>query len=485
MRGAAPVTGPPGALLGLPAGLADAPADVVNLRYAVAIVAIAWAALLSRGRLRLAWLAGVCCVELVLVFWIAGFGRPYGVLVDPQVTRQAAETSAAALGGDEGALAGEALRRSPATWLASRGVPAHGLIALPTLLPLLTVPAIAWLVAAVPRPRADALLAASLWLAFSTAQSEAVRGAGFLPGLWARPWASVAVIVVVACVLTAGRLPGRHAGIAVGLLVVAAWALVPAARPPLPLARRLLVATVDQAPWILLGGWGLARGAPGGAAALVAGGATAFLVLPVFRHVDTWGAEALYRVGLILASAGPLRRLLQAVVDGLLSDRSWRAAWGRPEWVGCGALFLACVPGSFLARWDPGTLDEVALATREPLSSHLGPVFRWVRHNLPPDATCMASPEYAPMVAVLAQRRVLRAPSLGAPADDQRRRRVERMLLAGREPDLLRRYRVQCVVFLDGDQGWLGLDSGDALARAPGLTLLYADAHAKVYGVEP
>jgi hypothetical protein len=477
--------GPPGALLGLPAGLADAPSDAVGLRWALLAVTLAWAALLARGRPWLAWLAGVVFVELVLLFWIASFGRPYGVLVDDEITRVAAETAAAGLGGEEGALAGEPLRRGAATWLARHGLAAERVSVLTTVLPLLTVPALALLVAALPRARMEALFAANLWLAFSTTQAEAVRGAGFLPGLWARPIPSLAVLAVVALTLALGRVRWRGTELALGVFVAGVWAWVPAAGPPPAFADRLLVATVDHAPWLLLGCWGFARGAPGGALALAAGGAAAFLMLPFVRASDTWGAEVLYRVGLVLASAGPLNRILHAVVGALPRGRLWPGALGRLEWTGMAALILAGAPGSFTARWNPGALDPVAFGSRERLSSNLAPVFAWIRRNVPAETSCMASPEYAPMVAVLGQRRVLRAPSLGEAVDDQRRRRAERMLLAGKEGDLLRRYQVGCVVFVDGDQGWLGITTPDQLSRVPGLSLRYADAHARVYGVEP
>ena len=95
----------------------------------------------------------------------------------------------------------------------------------------------------------------------------------------------------------------------------------------------------------------------------------------------------------------------------------------------------------------------------------------------------MASPDYAALVAVVGERRVLRAPELWDPGDDQRRRRAERMLAAGREPDLLRRYQVGCVFFANSDVGWLGTTTREELDRVPGLQLGYADAFTRVYTV--
>jgi hypothetical protein len=111
------------------------------------------------------------------------------------------------------------------------------------------------------------------------------------------------------------------------------------------------------------------------------------------------------------------------------------------------------------------------------------PGLHWLRAHAPPGATCLASPDYAAHVAVIGRRRVLRAPDLWQPADDQRRRRAERMLVAGRELDLARRYEVGCVFFAVSDVGWLGTATADALDAAGTLALGHADAYTRVYRV--
>ena len=85
----------------------------------------------------------------------------------------------------------------------------------------------------------------------------------------------------------------------------------------------------------------------------------------------------------------------------------------------------------------------------------------------------------------LARRRVLRAPELWQPADDQRRRRAERMLVAGREPELLRRYDVGCLFLASGDKGWLGIVSRDGFEALPGFEAGFRDPFVTVYRVAP
>jgi hypothetical protein len=143
------------------------------------------------------------------------------------------------------------------------------------------------------------------------------------------------------------------------------------------------------------------------------------------------------------------------------------------------------LPGSFLAHWNPGKLDPVAFASRDPLPENLMPAMAWIREHVPRDEACVASPDYAPSVAVLGQRRVVRAPSLAITADDQRRRRAERMLVAGREPELRRRYAIGCLVFASGDEGWLGLRVRDDLDGLTGLQPVYRDRYVWIYRPRP
>jgi hypothetical protein len=302
-----------------------------------------------------------------------------------------------------------------------------------------------------------------------------------LTGLWGRPGSSLLLVTVVVAVLACSHLRSRRAALAAGTAVVAlsaaAW---PSGASPAA-GERVLLALVDPSPWIFFAAWGLAHTAPPAAWALVAGGGGLFLFGPAWG-ADAWGPHAMYRLGLFLAAARPLRLLLRFA--GTALARSARRGLRRPpERLALALALAAGVPGSFLARWEPAKLDPLAAAAREPLSRNLQPAIEWLRANVPAEDTCLASPEYAPAVAVLAGRRVLRAPALAIPADDQRRRRTERMLVAGREPDLLRRYRIGCLFVAAGEQTWLGLSSRDRVDTLPGLTLGYRDGYASVYRV--
>ena len=167
-----------------------------------------------------------------------------------------------------------------------------------------------------------------------------------------------------------------------------------------------------------------------------------------------------------------------------MPERVRHAVAVTPERFVFAVLLAATLPGCFAARWNPAALDPVVTASQSPLSTNLLPGLDWLRAHTPPEATCVASPDYAALVAVLGQRRVLRAPELWDPADDQRRRRAERMLVAGREPDLLRRYQLGCVFFASGDVGWLGTTAPDGLDGVGGLRLGYADTYTRVYLVD-
>jgi hypothetical protein len=248
-------------------------------------------------------------------------------------------------------------------------------------------------------------------------------------------------------------------------------------------ADRALALTFDQGPWLLLAAYGLARGAPPAAWSLMAGGGA--LYLAGAAAADTWATHAAYRMGLILAATGPVLELARHATALLVPERGWLAASSAPERFGFAAFLALALPGGFAARWNPTTLDPVAAASQGPLSANLQPGLAWIRTHVPEEATCLAGPSYAAQVAVFGRRRVLRAPELWSPADDQRRRRTERMVLAGRERDLLRRYQVGCLFFGSGDEGWLGVVSREELDRVPALGVGYRDPYVTVYGVMP
>ena len=93
-----------------------------------------------------------------------------------------------------------------------------------------------------------------------------------------------------------------------------------------------------------------------------------------------------------------------------------------------------------------------------PLSGETVEVMSWIDRETPKDAVVLASPDYAPTVAVMAGRRVLRAPSLSQPVDEWRRLRAESAVLEGRDPrKYVARYGVTFVLVAPNEFGEYGL----------------------------
>jgi hypothetical protein len=497
--------------LGLPPGWPDVLADVAAGRYALVAIATLWAALLARSRPVLSLLAGIAFVEAALGFWILAFGRPYGLFEDASATRRAAEISIAAStqASGESFIAGERAAASAWGLVARSGLlPPHLLTLLPTLLPLVVVPAVAALVHFLGTPRETAQLAALLWLAASSGDLDTLRGSGFVPGLWARPAASALLVVFVALVLAIGRSRTRPSWTTLLIAAAACGSLfLPAAGAPPGLADAILLLTLDQGPWIFLGLLGLRRRLAGRdeerparpqaalrldprgegsvARGLVIAGGLGVLACALLPHADPWASHAIYRLGLILSAAGPL--------DDLATRAG--AALARPAWLrghardtralGSALLLLLLAPGSFLAWWDPTRLDPLAKASLDPLPANLTAAMEWIRVQTPPDAVFLASPDYAPFVAVLGGRRLLRCPSLALAHDEAARVRAEAPILAGREPAAWTRpYRVRYVFIAPGDFRARGVKGPEDLEGRPRLRLRYADAHRfRVYEV--
>jgi len=476
----------PGELLGIPAGVPDLLAEVAALRYVLVLLAMAWALLVARTRPWLGLLAGIVFFVIATGFWVAGLGRPYGLLTDPAATRRAAEvTVAGATGGSEGFL----VNTEPPGWgavrLARLGVPPSWLLLAPSFLPLLVPPLVALLVHAWGHPREDAARAALLWLAFGTGHLDAVRGLGLLPELWARPAGAVLFVAAVAALLLAWRWERvrRMWPLAAGLLVLAVTS-VPAQPPPGPGAA-VLALTLDQSLWLWIGAYGLARGAAGPARALAAAGAATVLLaaaVPAWG-LDAWTGHALYRLGLFLAAAGPAGALCGRLGEWLRGGRAWLDV--PAERLGLAAVLAAGVPGAFVTWWDPLVMDPVVEESRSVLPAPLTAAADWIRRETPPQAVFVAGPDHAPAVAALGGRRVLRAPTLTTPSDEGERRRLEQRLLEGQTPRrALIRYGITHLFVAPGDNADRGFASPEALASAPYLRLRYRDAKGyRVYEV--
>jgi hypothetical protein len=462
---------------GSPLGPPDLVSLVAPLRYVLVLLAGFWALRIARGRSSGALGVGITFVGVAAGFWVFSLGRPYGLLVDAEATRRAALVAVAGATGraDEGFLVGEEAASSWAS-LAARGVPAAVLHWIPTVLPLLLLPAVGLLIGLLWKARDRAAVAALLWLAFSTGDLDTLRGAGVLGGLWTHPAPALAAVGLLAVVLVSGRLLPPTAGVGVSLaLVIGGGVVLLRGATSWGAAGALQLLTLDSVPWSPLAAFGLRRRPDGASLALVVGGAALVLAGALGAPIDGWGAHLLYRLGILLAASGPVAELA-ARAGALGSWPSW--AGTDPARRGLAALVLVAVPGCFLTWWNPRHLDPVAERSLEPLSRPLLRVAIWIREETPPTAVFLASADYAPSVAALAGRRVLRAPTLATPSDDERRLRLERALIAihGRAPEaLLRRYGLTHVLVAPGDFREHGLAGPEDLAARGGFRLRYAD----------
>jgi hypothetical protein len=478
----------PADLLGLPA--ADLVHDVALFRYVMVVLAVAWALVVARAKPVVAVASGGLYALVAAGFWVTLLGRPYGLFADPAVTRRVAECAvAAASGGWEGILSGEPARGIGA-WLGRHGIAPPLLMLGPTLLAPLVVPVVGQLLYHFWSRRDRAWVGALLWLAFASGDLDALRGPALLPGLWAHPLGALGFVATAGLVLVGTRDPRGRRWVVAGMAVFAAWlgaglfwAAVGESVTPLgPFARASLV-TLDQGLWLPLGWYGLLRrGEPASRALVLAG--LALFVLPL--GVEPWGPLALYRLGLILAAAAPAAELC-TFAGRRLKEAQARLAEIPDVRVGAAAALLALAPGSFPVWWPPVQLDAVFAESLDPVPTTVAEVADAVRAHTPPSAVVLAGREYAPAVAALAGRRVLRAPALAPAPDDGARWKAEERTLAGR-PDApaARPYGVTHVLMAIGDFAEHGLTSPEELASLPGFELVWQHAEGiRLYAVRP
>lgn len=462
----------PGALLGLPEGVPDPLVHLAAFRYVICGLALAWAAVVWKARRPWWTAAGMAWVVVAVGFWTLSFGRAYGLLEDREITVRSARIAVVGYaGGQEGVLSGEDLPESAWTTWAARGVSPQFLQLLPTFLPLLTLPLLGLLAHLLWARRAIAAYGALLWLAFATGELETLRGLGLAGGLWGRPDVAIALPLLVAAVLGLARLrfAGRAWPLIAAALVVAAGAL-PALAPRLMLADALMLLTLDQGAWLFLGVYGLLRRGDAAARALTVAGAVLVTAHGAGAPTDAFTGHALYRLGLLLGAA-PL------VADLCERAGRWLASRFRrldASSAGAAALMALLVPGSFLAWWDPTKIDSVAGASVPGLAGALYEVTDWIRNETPPSAVVLASGDYAPAVAALGGRRVLRAPTLSQPADEWRRIRAQAAVLEGRDPQkYVARYGVTYVLIAPSEFAEHGLTGPKDLVALDHFRLRY------------
>jgi len=341
----------PADLLGLPAP--DVMNHVALLRWALTALALVWSALVLGRRKLLSLVAGVLFVEAAVGFWVLSLGRPYGLLVNPEITRLEAEASVVAETGraDEGILAASRSVSRAATLLARLPLSRPSRLLLPTLLPLVAPVALGLFVALLWGRRDLAILGGSLWLAFGTGELDALGGGGFITGLWLRPLAALAVLGLVPPILALSRLvPGPGAALWLGLGAAAGLSLVPAAGASPGALGALRWLTLDQGLWLPLGLYGLARSRDAAPRALALGGALALLAAACGASVEAWAGHALYRLGLMLAATGPVVSLATAMGGALAAHPRLAGRGQEPLSLRLGVLFASSEPGSFLPR---------------------------------------------------------------------------------------------------------------------------------------
>jgi hypothetical protein len=473
----------PGALLGLPPGFPSPTADAALLRDALVLLAVAAGLAFAGGLRRLALALAIAWAALAVGFWTLAMARPYGVLVDAGTTAWAAEMSVAAqAGGDDGVLAGE-----PAAHPRWAGLPrragARVVLLAPSVFAIAVLPLAALLIALV-WGRTEAPLAAILWLAAATLEVDLVRGTGLLPVLWARPAAGVALIAALALALAIGRVPARPPTAAVFAIAVTAAiaAFVVSGGARLPLTDAPGVVFLDVVGWVALATFGLRLHRDRAALGLCAGGLTA-LALSAAGLADAVVASALYRAGLVLAATVAIAAAAERIGGAIrvrLAGRAWTP--GAPAWTGL--VLAVLLAGAFPTWWDPVALDPVAEASLEPISPAVAETADWIRRSTDPDAVFIAGEDYAPAVAVLGGRRLLRAPAIATAPDEARRVRLERQVLLGRAPEaLVRRYGVRYALIAPQQFRAHGLPEPWPAERA--FALRYDDKGIRIHEIVP
>lgn len=465
----------PGDLLGLPAP--DLVQDLAAFRYAMVALALAWALIIIRVRPLVATLFGTIHAAAGVTFWTLALGRPYGLLIDPHVTRRVAECAvAAASGGWEGILSGQPAHGIGA-WLGNIGLSPRLCMLGPSLLAPVVVPVIGALLYLFWSRRDRAWVASLLWLAFATGDLDALRGAGVVPGLWSHPIGALGLVATVAAVVLGARDDRRWipVGIAVAVAWIAAaawWGRLGEPVSPTSAVQRVLLVTLDQGLWLPLGWYALLRrGEPASRALALAG--LAMLLMPAPVRIEAWGPHALYRLGLIM-SASALVAEACATLGAALKRRVSVLSEVSDRRLGIAALLVVLAPGSFLVWWHPVQLDPVMAGSLDRVPAVVVEVAEAVRARTPPIAVVMASEEYAPALAALAGRRVLRAPALAQPDDGDARWTVEEKVLAGHTSDrLVQRYGVSHVLVAPGDFVDRGLARPEDLGRRGPYQLIY------------
>jgi hypothetical protein len=239
-------------------------------------------------------------------------------------------------------------------------------------------------------------------------------------------------------------LPG--AAIAAAVAVAAAYAVRGAPLAAADLAGALVL---DPLPWLVLAAFGTARRRDPAASGLVAGGALA-LVLALAGLADPTVAAGLMRVGLVLAAVPAIAAAADALAGRVAVPLGRAGTWTPSAGALLGVAAGVSLAGGFLTWWDPTRLDPIARDSAVPIGDATVEAAEWIAANARPADSVVAGEDFAPAVAALAGRPVLRAPTLRTAPDDDRRLRVERAILSGRVNAIqARRYGLRYLLVSD------------------------------------
>jgi hypothetical protein len=455
---------------------------VAYARDLVALLAFGAAAMEARGRRGVALVVALAAVVAATGFWSVAMRRPYGLLVDPAQTRWAADVMVAAhAGGTDRFLAGE-----PGGWTVGRAltrvVPPNIVLAVPELLPPVVIGASVVAVAFLwPAPQAK--LAAILWAGGSTGALESLRGFGLLDSIWSRPGRAIAWVAAVVLVLGLSRMWRSRPRLAAGAIFVVLAAATFGHGPTLSIPSALLLLTLDQHLWLAGGVLGLRGHRDVAAASLIAGGAILVLLGSSGAAIDVWAAAAFYRLGLVLASSQALELAARWMAESEATRRLAAPLHAVPDHLLTAAVAAIVLAGGYAAWWSPLHTDPVAKESLAPVPDALREATEWIRNRTDSRGTFIANEDYAPAIAALAGRRVLRAPGLLEAPDEERRRRLERAVFTGRWPEALRaRYDVRYVFLGPGQFSEYGIEAPEQLASRGPFRQLYAnDKGMRVY----
>ena len=148
-----------------------------------------------------------------------------------------------------------------------------------------------------------------------------------------------------------------------------------------------------------------------------------------------------------------------------------------------------CVPLSFVAYWDPPTMDRYYRWSRPPLNPLIVAYGDWVRENTPPGAVFLAGRSASIWIPALAGRRVLLTDDSRPPRDYERRARVERQVMRSSDPAkvmaALREYAIGYVAIDGAARDAYGPEVAARLRQVPGLQAVFSSPAVDIFKVSP